>query len=156
MNPACMREWFLCAEWHVSCITTEVESEDVLILNSIRSFLNTICPVSSLAHNSGFICIPKWNFSVSFINLAIKGQGDDAILSFRNPKWSEIAVLGMRSEGTSENHVAIMDWQKFILSDQWQLHNKQKTFASLAHGLLPHHILCKMSNFESSLWTVKP
>lgn len=83
----------------------------------------------------------KMKLPASFINLAIKGQGDDAILSFRSPKWSEIAVLGMRSEGTSENHVAIMDWQKFILSDQRQLHNKQKTCLSCSWFATPSHSL---------------
>ena len=49
----------------------------------------------------------------------------------------------MTSEGISENHVAIMDWQKFILSDQKQLHNKQKIYTPSAYGLLAPHILCK-------------
>lgn len=108
-----------------------------------ESFVSTMCPVPSLAHFSGFIGVPKWNLPISFVNLAIKGQSDDTILSFRSVKWRGIAVLGMRSEGTSENHVTIMDGRKVILSDQKQLHNKQKTFASSVHGLLPYHILCK-------------
>lgn len=35
-NLACTREWLLCAEWHVSCITAEVESAGMLTPNSIR------------------------------------------------------------------------------------------------------------------------
>lgn len=36
INLAHTREWLLCAEWHVSCITTDVESVGMLILNSGR------------------------------------------------------------------------------------------------------------------------
>ena len=49
----------------------------------------------------------------------------------------------MGSEGTSENQAGVMDWQKFIFSDQKQLPNKQKAFALSAYNLLPHHILYK-------------
>lgn len=54
--------------------------------------------------------------------LAVEGQGDDAILCFGSLKWGGKA-LEMRSKGTSENYAAIMDWQKVILSDQKQRHN---------------------------------
>lgn len=36
MNLACTREWLLCAEWHVSCVTAEVESVGMLTPDSIR------------------------------------------------------------------------------------------------------------------------
>lgn len=49
----------------------------------------------------------------------------------------------MTSEGISENHVAIMDSQKFILSDQKQLRNKQKIYIPAAYGLLAPYILRK-------------
>lgn len=44
-------------------------------------------------------------------------------------------MLRMKDEETSENSVAIMDWQKFTFRDQEQLHNKQKKFAPSAYGL---------------------
>lgn len=46
-------------------------------------------------------------------------------------------ALGMGREGTGENPVTIMDWQKFILHGQEQLHPKQKIFFISACGLLP-------------------
>lgn len=76
------------------------------------------------------------------MNVAVKGQGDDAMLRFVSLKWGGKAELGMRSEGTSENYAAIMDWQKVILSYQKQVHIKQKAFASSVHGLLLCRILC--------------
>lgn len=75
------------------------------------------------------------------MNVAVEGQGDDAMLSFVSLKWGGKA-LGMRSKGTSENYAAIMDWRKVTLSEQKQLHNKQKAFVSSVHGLALHHILC--------------
>lgn len=131
MNLACTREWLICAEWHVSCFRHRSGiGEHAYILNSVRIIFKY--HMSSVVFGT-FLWLPmssKWKLPVSFINLALKGQGVDAILNFRNLQWSGRAVLGMRCEGTSENPVAVMDWQKFSWSDQRQLHNKQKTFAS--------------------------
>lgn len=85
VNLAYRRECLISAEQHGSCITTDVESVDMLILNSVR--------IISKDHMSGvifntFIWVPKWNLPVS-INLAIKGKGDDDLLGFQTLNWVE-------------------------------------------------------------------
>lgn len=59
-------------------------SEHAYILNSVRIIFKY--HMSSVVFGT-FLWLPmssKWNLAVSFINLTLKGQGVDAILSFRN------------------------------------------------------------------------
>lgn len=139
MNLACTREGLICAEWHVSCIHHRSGiGEHAYILNSVRIIFKY--HMSSVVFGT-FLWLPmssKWKLPVSFINLALKGQGVEAILSFRNLQWSGRAWWEWGVRG--HLRIMLLSW---IDRNSAEVTRGSCTTSRKHLPLLPHHILCK-------------
>lgn len=86
VDLACKKWGLFSAKWNTSCITTDVESVDTLFLNFIRIIFKY--HMSNVIFDT-FICPrPGSNVKphISVVNLAVKGKGDDDILSLWSPR----------------------------------------------------------------------